>query len=108
MDHLETKEKTLAHLDELERDIQRLAIEKSLATLDHKLSQRQKVLEYLFSTFIEQLNENDIQYLQSIQKKSHAFIEEIESNKYEQSQEIIKYKNTGKRIRLYTDIAQHK
>jgi len=108
MEGLESKQKTLNALHQLEMEIQRLVSEKSLATLEHKLKQRQETLEYLFSHFIEQINDQDLTFLKTIQHKSHAMLDEMQGHLTTQSDEIIKYKNTGKRIRLYTDIAQQK
>jgi len=108
MDNLSSKQSTMAYLISLEEDVQKLAQEHSLATLEHKLKLRQETLEYLFGQFLDEINNEDMQVLKDIQAKSQALIEEMQSSKHDKSQEIIKYKNTGKRIRLYTDIAQQK
>jgi len=108
MDHLDSKQKALNYLNDLESEIQRLVSEKSLATLEHKLKQRQDALEYLFAHFIAEINDKDLLFLKTIQQKSHSLIDEMQAHLHERSDEIIKYKNTGKRIRLYTNIAQQK
>ncbi len=108
MDNLNSKQSIMAHLISLEMEIQKLAQDHSLATLEHKLKQRQDVLEHLFSQFLDEINNDDMKVLKDIQAQSQALIEEMQASKHDKSQEIIKYKNTGKRIRLYTDIAQHK
>ena len=82
MDHLDTKDKIFAHLNELETDIKKLANEKSLATLEHKLNLRQKVLEYLFEQFIDQLNEKDMDFLRSVQQEIHQLEEDLKTIDY--------------------------
>ncbi|GAA6134907.1 hypothetical protein NBRC116188_16970 [Oceaniserpentilla sp. 4NH20-0058] len=106
--NFENKEDAISYIQNLEQEIQLLAHEKSLATLEHKLQQRQKALEYLFENYMAQINQTDLDFLKSIQEESHTLLDQMQQHKHEQSEEIIKYKNTGKRIRLYTDIAQQK
>lgn len=103
-----SKQDALTYIESLELEIQQLAQEKSLATLEHKLTQRQKALEIIFGQYMAQINQSDIALLKSIQEKSQKMLSEMQTDKDEKGEEIIKYKNTGKRIRLYTDIAQHK
>jgi hypothetical protein len=102
------KQQALDNILALEADIQQLAQEHSLATLEHKLKMRQQALECLFSHFMEDINQNDLTVLKEIQVKSQTMLADMQVNKQEKGEEIIKYKNTGKRIRLYSDIAQHK
>lgn len=106
--NFENKEDAISYIQSLEQEIQILAQEKSLATLEHKLQLRQKALEYLFENFMEQINQSDLSLLKSIQQESQTLLDQMQQHKHDQSEEIIKYKNTGKRIRLYTDIAQQK
>lgn len=102
------KDDAIAFIQQLESDIQTLAKEKSLATLEHKLNQRQSALEVLFSQFMDDIDQQDLTFLKQIQKSSGDLITDMQNSKHQKTQEIIKYKNTGKRIRLYTNIAQQK
>jgi hypothetical protein len=102
------KQQAMDDLMALEADIQHLAQEKSLATLEHKLSLRQQALEYLFAHFMTDITQADLTLLKEIQLKSQTMLQAMQDTKQEKSEEIIKYKNTGKRIRLYSDIAQQK
>lgn len=102
------KQQALAHLFELEQEIQQLAQAHSLATLEHKLKIRQNALEFLFANFMTDINQDDLVLLREIQAKSQAMLQDMQNNKQNKSEQIIKYKNTGKRIRLYSDIAQQK
>ncbi|MFY0700406.1 MAG: hypothetical protein JXR04_06265 [Bermanella sp.] len=103
-----SKQQALDHLIKLEQDIQQLAQAHSLATLEHKLKIRQNALEFLFANFMTQINQDDLALLKDIQSKSQAMLQDMQNNKQDKSEQIIKYKNTGKRIRLYSDIAQQK
>ena len=102
------KQHAIDDLLEIEADIQKLAQQGSLATLEHKLNARQKKLEYLFEHFMAQIEQADLTLLKEIQLKSQQMLQSMQETKQEQTEEIIRYKNTGKRIRLYSDIAQQK
>lgn len=102
------KQQAMDDLMALEADIQNLAKEQSLATLEHKLSMRQRALEYLFTHFKTEITQGDLAQLKEIQLQSQTMLQAMQDTKQEKSEEIIKYKNTGKRIRLYSDIAQQK
>ena len=108
MEMPKTKQQALDHVLALEANIQVLAKENSLATLEHKLKLRQDALEYLFEHFTDDITQADVAKLKDIYAASQTMLENMELNKQEKSEEIIKYKNTGKRIRLYSDIAQQK
>ncbi|MGR6874900.1 hypothetical protein ACU6U9_22030 [Pseudomonas sp. HK3] len=108
MDVPSNKQQALDHVLALEGDIQKLAQAHSLATLEHKLKMRQQALEFLFEHFLADINQDDLILLKDIQVKSQNMLETMQENKHEKSEKIIKYKNTGKRIRLYSDIAQQK
>ena len=102
------KQQALDNLIALEQDIQQLAQQRSLATLEHKLKMRQQALEYLFAHFMKEINQDDLTLLKEIQLTSQEMLQQMQANKEEKGAQIIKYKNTGKRIRLYSDIAQQK
>ena len=102
------KQQAIDDLVAIEVDIQKLAQQGSLATLEHKLNTRQKKLEYLFEHFMAQIEQADLTLLKEIQLKSQQMLQSMQETKQEKTEEIIKYKNTGKRIRLYSDIAQQK
>ena len=102
------KQHAIDDLLAIEADIQKLAQQGSLATLEHKLNARQKKLEYLFEHFMAQIEQSDLTLLKEIQLKSQTMLQSMQETKQEKTEEIIKYKNTGKRIRLYSDIAQQK
>ena len=102
------KQQAIDDLMAIETEIQKLAQEGSLATLEHKLNARQKKLEYLFENFMAQIEQADLTLLKEIQLKSQNMLQTMQESKQKKSEEIIKYKNTGKRIRLYSDIAQQK
>jgi len=108
MQTFKTKDDVITYIQDIEQDIVKHAKEKSLATLEHKLRLRQQALEHLFGNFIAQINQNDLNLLREIQAQSQSLLNEMEEHKDQKGDEIIKYKNTGKRIRLYTDIAQQK
>lgn len=108
MNQPKTKQQALDRVLGLETEIEYLAKANSLATLEHKLKVRQEALEALFSNFMKEINQDDMQVLKDIQVKNQILLEKMQANKQEKGEEIIKYKNTGKRVRLYSDIAQHK
>lgn len=102
------KSALLSEITLLSQSIERLASKDSLATLDHKINQRQKLIEALFSQFKDQLNTDDITLLKSIKKSSSNLLDKMESAKLNRGDEIIKHKTKGNRIRLYTSIAKQK
>lgn len=89
-------------------DIDNLASQHSLATLDHKVKQRQGLLELLFSKFSDSLTSSDLKLLNEIKNSSSQLLAKMEVDKIQRGDEIIKHKNKGSRIRLYTNIAKHK
>ena len=88
------KQQAIDDLMAIETEIQKLAQEGSLATLEHTLN--------------AQIEQTDLILLKEIQLKSQKMLQTMQESKQEKTKEIIKYKNTGKRIRLYSDIAQQK
>lgn len=85
-----------------------LSREGSLATLDHKINQRQALIETLFEQYSESLLDHDIEKLKAILDESSQLIETMQLAKLNRGDEIIKHKNKGNRIRLYTSIAKQK
>jgi hypothetical protein len=98
----------LSEIKLLSQSIDRLASKDSLATLDYKINQRQKLIESLFNNYKDQLNTDDITLLKSIKKISLSLLDKMESAKLNRGDEIIKHKTKGHRIRLYTSIAKQK
>ena len=98
----------LSEIKLLSQSIDRLASKDSLATLDHKINQRQKLIESLFNNYKDQLNADDITLLKSIEKSASSLLGKMESAKLNRGDEIIKHKTKGNRIRLYTSIAKQK
>jgi hypothetical protein len=98
----------LSEIKLLSQSIDRLASKDSLATLDHKINQRQKLIESLFNNYKDQLNADDITLLKSIKKSASSLLGKMESAKLNRGDEIIKHKTKGNRIRLYTSIAKQK
>lgn len=88
--------------------IDKLASENSLATLDHKLKERQKKLESLFNAHSSELTDDDLECLKSISDTAKKLLARMELEKTDKAVEIIKHKNKGNRIRLYTTIAKQK
>ena len=93
---------------EISLSIDKLAAEKSLATLDHKLKGRQKKLELLFDLFASELSIDDLDFLKSISNTATQLLTRMKSEKSDKAVEIIKHKNKGNRIRLFTTIAKQK
>ena len=96
------------NIDGLSESITKLSREGSLATLDHKVNQRQALIETLFEQYSESLLDNDIEKLKAILVESSQLIETMQLAKLNRGDEIIKHKNKGNRIRLYTSIAKQK
>jgi len=102
------KQKLINSIDGLSESITMLSREGSLATLDHKINQRQALIETLFEQYSESLLDHDIEKLKAILDESSQLIETMQLAKLNRGDEIIKHKNKGNRIRLYTSIAKQK
>lgn len=98
----------MKEISSLTDSINQLVSKKSLATLDHKIKQRQEIIESVFDHYASELNQDDMAVLESIRQTSGQLITEMESSKDDKSEQIIKHKNKGSRIRLYTNIAKQK
>jgi hypothetical protein len=85
-----------------------LAKKESLATLNHKVDQRQLLIEALFEQYSGALNVSEIQMLKAILVDTNQLIKKMESAKLNKRNRIIEHKNKGKRIHLYTSIAKQK
>lgn len=85
-----------------------LSREGSLATLDHKVNQRQSLIEALFEQFSDSLSQDDLDKLTIILDESSQLIKKMQLAKVNRGNEIIKNKSKGNRIRLYTSIAKQK
>ena len=103
---IESKEKLMLKLKSLGEDIDALSDESSLATLDHKLVVRQGVLESLFCQHKSSLNNYDLDFIKNIMVKNKTLLNTMEKNKSLKSNAIIKSKNSGKRVKIYTSIAK--
>lgn len=95
-------------ISSLTASIDQLVSKESLATLDYKIKQRQALIENLFDEYASELNQDDMLILDKIRQSSGHLIKVMESSKEHKSDQIIKHKNKGKRIRLYTNIAKQK
>lgn len=95
-------------ISSLTESIDQLVSKKSLATLDHKIKQRQAAIENLFDHYASDLNQQDMVVLDKIRQSSGQLLKEMESSKEDKGDQIIKQKNKGNRIRLYTNIAKQK
>ena len=102
------KNSLLDHIQKLTADIRELSSLDSLATLDHKLNERQNLLVNLFDSFQGDLNNDDMSFLKSIQEETSILLSKMESEKIDKGDELIKHKTKGNRIRLYTNIAKQK
>ncbi|MFT6326473.1 MAG: hypothetical protein ACJAYK_001457 [Crocinitomicaceae bacterium] len=98
----------LSEIKSLTQSIDQLANKDSLATLDHKIKQRQLLIESLFNKYKDELSSNDIVVLKAIQHSTSGLLNKMESAKLNRGDEIIKHKSKGNRIRLYTSIAKQK
>ncbi len=108
MNTLKTKKTEFKKLQILNDEINGLADGSSLATLDHKLALRQKLLESIFIDYKAEFNEQDIIFLKSIIKDNDSMLGIMEETKKSKGDTIIKTKTRGKRVKLYTIIAQQK
>lgn len=102
------KNTLIGNIQKLTLDIGELSSLDSLATLDYKLKERQKLLVTLFDSFKAELSQGDLILLKSIQKESQSLLSRVESKKIDKGNELIKHKSKGNRIRLYTNIAKQK
>jgi hypothetical protein len=98
----------LVEIQLITESIDQLAGKDSLATVDHKIKQRQVLLESLFDQHTAELTPDDLDQLISVQKSSASLLSKMESAKIHRGNEIIHNKSKGKRIRLYTTIAKQK
>ncbi len=108
MKTINNKKSDFARLIELNEEIQNLTDESSLATLDHKLTLRQELLEYLFSNYKNEFDETDIEFIKKIMLQNKELLAAMLQNKEDRSEKIIKGKNSRKRARIYTSIAKQK
>jgi len=95
-------------ISSLTDSIDQLVSKESLATLDHKIKQRQTLIEHLFDVYGSELNQDDMAILEKIRQSSAGLLKDMESSKMDKSDEIIQHKNKRSRIRLYTNIAKQK
>lgn len=102
------KNSLIDNIQKLTVDIRELSSLDSLATLDHKLNERQNLLVNLFDSFQADLNNDDMSFLKSIQEETSILLSKMESEKIDKADELIKHKTKGNRIRLYTNIAKQK
>ena len=102
------KNSLIGNIQKLTVDIRELSSLGSLATLDHKLNERQKLLVNLFDSFQGDLNKDDLSFLKTIQEETSKLLGKMESEKIDKGDELIKHKTKGNRIRLYTNIAKQK
>ena len=102
------KSALLVEIQSITESIDQLAGKDSLATIDHKIKQRQILLESLFSQYSADLTTDDLVQLKSIQQNAISLLNKMESAKINRGDEIIHHKSKGKRIRLYTSIAKQK
>ena len=98
----------MGNIQKLTVDIRELSSLDSLATLDHKLNERQKLLVNLFDSFQGDLNSDDLSFLKTIQEETSKLLGKMECEKIDKGDELIKHKTKGNRIRLYTNIAKQK
>jgi hypothetical protein len=108
MESIKTKKSEFKKLKILNDDINKLLDESSLATLDHKLDLRQKLLEFIFENYKNEFDELDIAFLKNLSDDNTSMLKIMEKNKKSKSDTIIKTKSRSKRVKLYTIIAQQK
>ncbi len=108
MNAIKTKKSEFKKLKKLNDEINSLVDESSLATLDHKLDLRQKLLETIFKNFTDEFNEQDIAFLKELSDDNTSMLKIMEKNKKYKSDTIIKTKSRSKRVKLYTIISQQK
>ncbi len=103
-----TKKTEFKKLQTINDEINGLADGSSLATLDHKLELRQKLLESIFIDYKTEFDEQDIAFLKNIVKDNESMLKIMEETKKSKSDTIIKTKTRSKRVKIYTIIAQQK
>jgi hypothetical protein len=108
MNAIKTKKSEFKKLKILNDEINKLLDESSLATLDHKLDLRQKLLEFIFDNYKNEFEDTDIVFLKNIKMDNSAMLKIMEKNKKSKSDTIISTKIRSKRVKLYTIIAQQK
>lgn len=98
----------LQTIKKLSNEIEALSNGSSLATLEHKLKLRQQAIEGFFNDYPSFENPQEAEFFQHILQHAKTLAVAMEQTKQEKSSQIIKSKKSGKRIRLYTSIAQQK
>ena len=102
------KEQALNQIIGLNQEITDLSDGRSLATLDYKIKKRHECLVEFFDQFLDDINPDEMSFLQDMQRQTQDLIDMMESKKNSMAQEILKHKKTGKRMRIYTTIAKQK
>ncbi len=92
----------------LNEEIQTLADESSLATLDHKLVLRQELLEFIFSTYKDEFTPEDVAFLNGLKIKNKQLLAIMQRNKESKEAEIITRKSSRKGAGIYNIISRHK
>ena len=103
-----TKQEALNSIMQLTQEIEKLSDGSSLATLDHKVKKRHECLLSFFDQYIDDINPDELNMLQSIQQQTTTLLETMNKKKHETSSELVNSKRTGTRMKLYTTIAKQK
>ena len=98
----------LQAIKKLSNEIEALSNGSSLATLEHKLKLRQQAIEQFFMAYQPLENPQETDFFQNILQHAKNLTVAMEQTKQEKSTQLIQSKKSGKRIRLYTSIAQQK
>ncbi len=108
MNSQKNKTADFQRLSILNEEIQTLADESSLATLDHKLVLRQELLEFIFSTYKDEFTEEDMAFLSGLKLNTKKLLTIMTRNKESKESEIITRKSSKKGAGIYNIISRHK
>ena len=105
---MSSKAELFTQINILCEEIELLFDKNGLATLDHKLKNRQELLEELMSNYSSDLDESELDLLHKIHDQVQLDIERMSELFKEKEKEILQRKRSGKRMNLYTTIARQK